>query len=129
MRTVVSECGHRFEVVPEAQRHGDLVALKLGIALRQNAFAPGMLPGLDIADRARMEPNASVGGVIHTGNPIDETLDARTAYEFVENSDGKESDLVRHERKHIGSVRSRATEKRRSLVQANSVRAHGPSVY
>jgi hypothetical protein len=66
----------------------------LPIAVGRNDFAPGVLPGVDVADGAGMEAIALVGSDGDGGDSVDESLDARGFYLIMQNSHGEKCQLV-----------------------------------
>jgi hypothetical protein len=99
VHSVIRVRSDRFEVLPEAQRHRVLLEWQmLGRALGPNHRSPGVLPGLDVADRAREEAGAAFGRGVIRGEAIHESLHLWMANRLLEDAKRHERDSLHRDR-------------------------------
>ena len=97
VRSVVGECGHRLQILPEAKGHRNLfLRWRSWKTSRKLDLSPGMKPCSNIANGTGVESVAGIGCLIHLPDAIDKSLNLRVSDRLTHNSHRHKCQLERH---------------------------------
>lgn len=126
----IRECGDRFEISPQAQRHRQLVESKVcRYAGGRKHRTPRMLPGLHVPDGSCEESGATFGGRINWRQSVHKTLHNLVANRRLQDPEGEERDSICHACRLASKVAVRELLNREIWYEANRSVALTASVH